>query len=118
MFKVNGIEIEYIFGGKLSNEDAEPYVSIVHSLDLDERFEKTIIYNPNPLFEQFPKFNFDVKNFERTKNSWQNEFHRAILSLLCKRNIVTLNTRSKIRSLYGICKSFQEIFILMVCGPN
>ena len=72
LFKVNGTQIEYIFGGRLSNEDAEPYISIAHSLDLDERFEKTIIYNPNPLFEQFPKFNFDVKNFERTSISVSN----------------------------------------------
>lgn len=72
LFKVKGMEVEYIFGGKLTNEDTEPYVSIAHSLDLDERFEKTIIYNPNPLFEQFPKFNFDVKNFERTSISVAN----------------------------------------------
>ena len=72
LFKVNGTQIEYIFGNKLSSEDSEPYVSIAHSLDLDERFEKIIINNPNPLFEQFPKFNFDVKNFERTSISVSN----------------------------------------------
>ena len=72
IFKVVDKEIVYIFGSKLTNEDTEPYVSIVHSLDLDERFEKINLRANNPLFEQFPKFNFDVKNFNRTSISVNN----------------------------------------------
>lgn len=72
LFKVVGKDIEYIFGSKLSNEDSEPYISIVHSLDLDERFEKINVKTPNPLFDQFPKHSFDVKNFNRTSISVNN----------------------------------------------
>ena len=72
IFKVEGLEKKYIFGAELSSEDAIPYISIVHTLDLDERFEKLVLPKDNLLFNQFPKLGFDVKNFNRTSISVQN----------------------------------------------
>ncbi len=72
VFLVNGKETEYVYGNNLGNSDNEVYVSIVHSLDLDDRFEKVDLRLNNPLFEQFSISNFDVKNFNRANLSVSN----------------------------------------------
>lgn len=69
IFTLKGKDIEYIYGNKLVSEDSEPYVMLVHPLDLDERFEKVEIKIEQPLFNQFFKSNFNVKEFNRS-NLW------------------------------------------------
>lgn len=63
IFLVSGKETMYIYGNNLGNSDKDVYVSLVHSLDLDERFDKVNLKLSNPLFEQFSQTKFDVKKF-------------------------------------------------------
>ncbi len=50
---------------KLLNEDEQNFkVKILHTLDLDDRFEKITDAIQDPLFKQFKKIKFDVKDFK------------------------------------------------------
>lgn len=42
-----------------------PQISIVHSLDLDERFDDVLYAIENPLFEQFRRSVFDIKTYSQ-----------------------------------------------------
>lgn len=42
-----------------------PQISIVHSLDLDERFDDVLFAIQNPLFEQFRRSVFDLKTYSQ-----------------------------------------------------
>lgn len=50
---------------KLLDEPQENFsISILHTLDIDDRFEKIIGAIENPLFQQFKKIKFDVKDYK------------------------------------------------------
>ncbi len=50
---------------RLLDENPENFVvSILHTLDIDDRFEKIINAIPAPLFEQFKKMKFDAKDYK------------------------------------------------------
>ena len=70
VFVVVGKELRYVYGNSL--DDKEVYISIVHTLDLDERFEKVDLKLNNPLFEQFKDSVVDVNNFNRANMSVSN----------------------------------------------
>lgn len=72
VFLVHGKETEYVYGNNLGNASNDVYISLVHSLDLDDRFEKVDLRLNNPLFEQFSICKFDVKNFNRANLSVSN----------------------------------------------
>lgn len=57
------IERKYLL--KLLDENKENFsIQILHSLDIDDRFEKIIDAIENPLFQQFKKLKFDVKDYK------------------------------------------------------
>ncbi len=57
------IERKYLL--KLLDEAQENFViQILHTLDIDDRFEKIINAIENPLFPQFKKIKFDVKDYK------------------------------------------------------
>ena len=57
------VERKYLL--KLLDEPAENFsVKILHTLDLDDRFEKITDAIENPLFEQFKKIKFDAKEYK------------------------------------------------------
>ena len=68
IFIVREKEIIYIYGGMQQNTDNDIYISIVHQLDLDERFEKADLNLPNPLFKQFRPNVIDINNIIRPNN--------------------------------------------------
>ena len=72
VFVVVDKEIRYVYGNELDENDSEVYISIVHQLDLDDRFEKVDLKLNNPLFEQFKDITFDVKMFNRANMSVSN----------------------------------------------
>lgn len=43
----------------------DPKISIVHSLDLDERFDDVLFAIDNPLFEQFRRSVFDIRTYSQ-----------------------------------------------------
>lgn len=43
----------------------DPKISIVHSLDLDERFDDVLFAIENPLFEQFRRSVFDIRTYSQ-----------------------------------------------------
>lgn len=58
-------EIERSYLLKLLNEPQENFViQILHTLDIDDRFEKVIDKIQNPLFQQFKRIKFDVRDFK------------------------------------------------------
>ncbi len=69
IFIVRDKEIIYIYGGMQQTSENDVYISIVHQLDLDERFEKADLNLPNPLFKQFGPNVIDINNFNRANMS-------------------------------------------------
>ena len=63
-FIVEGEEKKYIIGNALENDKKQ--ISIIHTLDLDERFEGIQRYVTNPTFNQFEKSRFNVQDFSRS----------------------------------------------------
>ncbi|MBO5884405.1 MAG: hypothetical protein J6Q51_01260, partial [Clostridia bacterium] len=61
-----GKELVYVYGTTMGNADKDVYISLVHQLDLDDRFEKVDLSLPNPLFEQFKKTVVDIKDFNKS----------------------------------------------------
>ena len=70
IFLVKGQEIVYIYGTKQEGNDV--VISLVHSLDLDDRFEKVDLKLNNALFEQFRQSKIDVRDFSRASMSVSN----------------------------------------------
>ena len=65
VLKDNGEEIKREYLLKLLDEPEENFVvKILHTLDLDDRFEKITNAIENPLFEQFKKIKFDAKEYK------------------------------------------------------
>lgn len=57
------LEVKYLI--KLLDEPKENFtIKILHTLDIDDRFEKIINTIEKPLFNQFKKIKFDVKEFK------------------------------------------------------
>lgn len=61
-FVISGEEKKYIVK---TLELDNPQISIVHSLDLDERFDDVLYAVENPLFEQFRRSVFDIKTYSQ-----------------------------------------------------
>lgn len=61
-FILSGDEKQYIVQ---TLELENPQISIVHSLDLDERFDDLPYANIEPLFEQFRRSVFDIKTYSQ-----------------------------------------------------
>lgn len=74
VFFVSGKDTVYIYGNNMGNSDKEVYVSLVHSLDLDERFDHVDLKLSSPLFEQFSVSKFDVKSFNMSNLSVGNYY--------------------------------------------
>jgi hypothetical protein len=56
---------ERVYKVKLLEEPKENFnVSILHTLDIDDRFEKVTTIISEPLFKQFKRIKFDCKNFK------------------------------------------------------
>lgn len=72
VFLVSGKDLVYIYGTTLGNADKDVYISLVHQLDLDERFDKVDLTLQNPLFEQFKKTTVDIKDFNKSNMSVTN----------------------------------------------
>ncbi len=70
IFLVKDQEIVYIYGNKQESNDI--VISLVHTLDLDDRFENVDLKLNNALFEQFRQSSFDVKDFNRASMSVTN----------------------------------------------
>lgn len=77
VFTVSDKDILYVYGNQQSGDDV--YISIVHELDLDERFEKVNLNLPNPLFQQFKTSAIDVNDFNRANLSVTN-FYGTIVN--------------------------------------
>lgn len=77
VFVIANKEYVYIYGNKQDGDDV--YISIVHQLDLDDRFEKVDLSLSNPLFEQFKPSAIDVNNFNRANMSVTN-FYGTIVN--------------------------------------
>ncbi len=65
VFVLEGTEIKYIAGEPLDDKDLR--IKIVHTLDLDDRFDKVKNYFANPTFQQFDNSVFVVKENEKTQ---------------------------------------------------
>ena len=74
VFLVSNRELVYIYGSTLGNADKDVYISLIHQLDLDERFEKVDLKLSNPLFEQFKTSVIDINNFNRSNLSVTNYY--------------------------------------------
>lgn len=55
---------KYLVGDRIVND--KKTISIIHSLDLDERFDGVENYIKNPTFNQFEKSRFNVNDFSRS----------------------------------------------------
>ncbi len=77
IFLVKGQEIVYIYGNR--QEGGDVVISLVHMLDLDDRFEKVDLKLPNALFEQFRQSKIDVRDFNRASMSVSN-FYGTIVN--------------------------------------
>lgn len=71
LFVLEGENIKYIVGAN-QDTDAEVKIKIVHSLDLDDRFEDAKHYFGNPTFVQFENQVFAIKDSEKTLTKMSN----------------------------------------------
>ena len=67
IFLVKNQDIVYIYGNRQEGDDV--VVSLVHTLDLDERFENINLKLENALFEQFRRSKIDIRDFNRASMS-------------------------------------------------
>lgn len=72
VFVMSNKEIVYIYGNETKDIDNDVYISIVHSLDLDERFDKVDLSLNNPLFVQFNKSNVDMSTINKSNIAFSN----------------------------------------------
>lgn len=66
-FVINGRTKTYVYGGHID----DTVVSIIHTIDCDERTKHLANIYPNTTFKQFEKSYFDVNNFSRNQVSVQ-----------------------------------------------
>ena len=72
VFVVSNKEIIYIYGNETKRVDNEVYISLVHNLDLDERFDKVDLSLNNPLFVQFNKSQINLNSLNKSNISFSN----------------------------------------------
>ncbi len=72
VFVVSNKEIVYIYGNETKSVDNEVYISLVHNLDLDERFDKVDLSLNNPLFVQFNKSQLDLDSLNKSNIAFSN----------------------------------------------
>lgn len=67
IFLVKGQEVVYIYGTRQEGSDVT--ISLVHTLDIDDRFENVDLKLKDALFEQFRESKIDVRDFNRASMS-------------------------------------------------
>ncbi len=79
VFVVSNKEIVYIYGNETKSIDNEVYIMLVHSLDLDERFEKVDLSLNDPLFVQFNKTQINLDNINKSNIAFSN-YHGTMVN--------------------------------------
>lgn len=89
----------------------DPKISIVHSLDLDERFDDVLFAIENPLFEQFRRSVFDIRTYSQVAvnvSRFSGMFVTTRPFIACMKNFGFVENRAEDESVLSSMVYVQE----------